>query len=45
MNRLATPLRNRLKTETLDRLIHISAEGGEVEAFDFDKALAKWIAL
>ena len=45
MKRLATPLRNRLKTETLDKLIRISAEGAEVEAFDFDKALAKWTAL
>ena len=44
-NRIATPFRNRLKTENIDKLIRISAEGPEVDKSDFDKALMKWTAL
>ena len=42
MNRVVTPLRNRLKTENIDKLLRISAEGGEICEFDFEKALSKW---
>ncbi len=40
MKRVKTPLRNRLKTTTLDWLLRISIEGPDLK--DFDKAVNKW---
>ena len=45
MNRIVTPLRNRLKTENIDKLVRLSAEGPEVHEFDFEKAISKWTNL
>ena len=45
MNRIVTPLRNRLKTENIDKLVRLSANGAEVHDFDFVKALSKWANL
>lgn len=42
MNRVVTPLRNRLKTENIDKLLQISAEGTDIDTFDFDITLSKW---
>ena len=37
MNKIKTDPRNRLKTETLDKLIRLSSEGPESEQFNFEK--------
>ena len=42
MKRVKTPLRNRLKTSTLDCLLRISIEGPNLNDFDFDLAVKKW---
>jgi hypothetical protein len=42
MNRVKTPLRNRLKTSTLDSLLRISIECPDLEDFNFDQALSTW---
>ena len=42
LKRIKTAPRNRLKTDTLDMLIHISSEGPESTKFDFDHAATVW---
>ena len=42
MKRVKTPLRNRLKTTTLDCLLRISIEGPDLNDFDFELAVNKW---
>ena len=38
MNRIKTDPRNRLKTEILDKLIHLSSESPELDQFNFKEA-------
>ena len=45
MKRVKTPLRNRLKTTTLDWLLRISIEGPDLNDFDFELAVNKWCAI
>ena len=45
MKRVKTPLRNRLKTSTLDSLLRISIEGPDLEDFNFDQALSTWTSI
>ena len=42
MNRINTTLRNRLTSDSMDKLIRISSEGPSLEDFDFDKAVDMW---
>ena len=42
INRIKTDSRNRLKTETLDKLIRLSVEGPELDQFDFEQAASLW---
>ena len=42
IKRIKTVPKNRLKTETLDRLIRISSEGSTTAQFDFDHAASVW---
>lgn len=42
IKRIKTVPRNRLKTETLDKLVHISSEGPTIANFDFDHAASVW---
>ena len=42
MNHIKTSQRNRLTTDTLDRLVCLSAEGPPLEDFDFEAAATKW---
>lgn len=42
MNRIKTGSRNRLKTENLDRLIRLSAEGPSLENFNYEAAAEEW---
>ena len=42
LKRVETDARNRLKTETLDKLIRLSTEGPSMTEFDFDKAATLW---
>ena len=42
MKKVKTPLRNRLKTTTLDGLLRISIEGPDLNDFDFELAVNKW---
>lgn len=45
MKRVKTPLRNRLKTSTLDCLLRISIEGPDLNDFDFEQAVNKWSSI
>ena len=45
MKKIKTPVRNRLKTGTLDHLLRISIEGPEVRDWDPLPALKKWESL
>ena len=45
MKRVKTPLRNRLKTSTLDSLLTISIEGPDLEDFSFDQTLSTWTSI
>ena len=42
LKRIRTAPRNRLKTQTLDKLIRISSEGPEPTDFNFDHAATVW---
>ena len=42
MNRIKTDPRNRLKTETVDKLIRLSSEGPELDQFNFETAAMLW---
>ena len=42
LKRIKTAPRNRLKTQTLDMLIHTSSEGSEITKFNFDHAVTVW---
>lgn len=42
MNRIKTDPRNRLKTDTLDKLIRLSSEGPELDQFNFERAATLW---
>ena len=42
MKRIKTDTRNRLKTETLDKLIRLSSEGSNFQLFDYDVAVDLW---
>ena len=42
MKRIKTDLRNRLKTETLDKLIRLSSEGPSLKIFDYEAAVDLW---
>ena len=44
MKRVKIPLRNRLKTNTLDNLLRISIEGPVLGEFDFNAAVDTWSA-
>ena len=44
LKRIKNSLRNRLKTDTLDKLIRISSEGPDLDTFDFDHAASIWAA-
>ena len=42
LKRIKTDARNRLKTDTLDKLIRLSSEGPCMEQFNFDEAATRW---
>ena len=42
MNRIKTEPRNRLNTETLDRLIRLSCEGPCIDEFNYNTAAKVW---
>ena len=42
LKRIKTAQRNRLKTQTLDKLIRISSVGPEITKFNFDHAASTW---
>ena len=42
INRIKTEPRNRLNTETLDRLIRLSCEGPCINEFDYNTAAKVW---
>ncbi len=45
MKRVKTDLRNRMSTQTLDRLLRIRTEGPEIADFDFNQAVKDWSLL
>lgn len=45
MKRVKTDLRNRMSTQTLDRLIRIRTEGPDMAEFDFNQAVKNWSSL
>ena len=42
MNRTKTDYRNRMHTETLDRLLRVKIEGPPLQEFNFREAIARW---
>lgn len=42
LKRIKTDARNRLKTDTLDKLIRLSSEGPSMSEFNFDRAATLW---
>ena len=45
MKRIKTAARNRMETETLNRLMRVSIEGPALNDFDFDRAADQWESL
>lgn len=45
IKRVKTDLRNRMSTQTLDRLLRIRIEGPDMDEFDFNQAVKDWSSL